>query len=65
MNKNNLNDIPDWLLEQLPYNHSWIDVGGKNMHVMEKGSGKGPGLINAGVYIVNTSIIQKISKKSP
>jgi len=40
MNKNNLNDIPDWLLEQLPYNHSWIDVGGKNMHVMEKGSGK-------------------------
>ena len=32
---------------------------------MEKGSGKGPGLINAGVYMVNTSIIQKISKKSP
>ena len=32
---------------------------------MEKGSGKGPGLINAGVYMVNTSIIQKISKKYP
>lgn len=32
---------------------------------MEKGSGKEPGLINAGVYMVNTSIIQKISKKSP
>ena len=27
---------------------------------MEKGSGKKPGLINAGVYMVNTSIIQKI-----
>ena len=32
---------------------------------MEKGSGKRPGLINAGVYMVNTSIIQKISKKVP
>ena len=37
MSKNNLDNIPNWLLEQLPYNHSWIDVGGKNMHVMEKG----------------------------
>jgi len=34
------NKIPDWLLRQLPYNHSNIDVGKKNMHVMEKGSGK-------------------------
>ena len=32
---------------------------------MEKRSGKGPGLINAGVYMVDTSIIKKISKKSP
>ena len=40
MSKNNLDNIPNWLLEQLPYNHSWIDVGGKNMHVMEKGRGK-------------------------
>ena len=40
MIKNNLDSIPDWLLEQLPYNHSWIDVGGKSMHIMEKGSGK-------------------------
>ena len=32
---------------------------------IEKGSSKGPGLINVGVYIVNTSIIQKISKKYP
>ena len=31
--------IPNWLLEKLPYNHSWIDVG-KKMHVMEKGQGK-------------------------
>jgi haloalkane dehalogenase len=31
--------IPNWLLEKLPYNHSWIDVG-KEMHVMEKGVGK-------------------------
>jgi len=34
------NKIPDWLLRQLPYNHSNIDVGKKNMHVMDKGSGK-------------------------
>ena len=34
------NEIPDWLLRQLPYDHSNIDVGKKNMHVMEKGSGK-------------------------
>jgi len=40
MNNNNIDNIPDWLLKELPYNHSWIDVGGKNMHVMEKGSGK-------------------------
>ena len=40
MIKDNLQNIPDWLLEQLPYHHSWIDVGGKSMHVMEKGSGK-------------------------
>ena len=40
MIQNNLQNIPDWLLEQLPYHHSWIDVGGKSMHVMEKGSGK-------------------------
>ena len=40
MIQDNLQNIPDWLLEQLPYHHSWIDVGEKNMHVMEKGSGK-------------------------
>ena len=34
------NEIPDWLLRQLPYDHSNIDVGKKNMHVMDKGSGK-------------------------
>ena len=34
------NKIPDWLLRQLPYNHFNIDVGKKNMHVMDKGSGK-------------------------
>ena len=33
------NDIPDWLLKKLPYQHNWINVG-KEMHVMEKGSGK-------------------------
>ena len=32
---------------------------------MEKGSTKGAGFINTGVYMVNTSIIQKISKKVP
>ena len=32
---------------------------------MEKGSNKGPGLINAGVYIMNTSTIHKITKKTP
>ena len=31
--------IPSWLLDQLPYRHSWIDVG-KSMHLMEKGQGK-------------------------
>jgi len=31
--------IPYWLLDQLPYKHSWIDVG-KTMHLMEKGQGK-------------------------
>jgi len=31
--------IPSWLLDQLPYKHSWIDVG-KTMHLMEKGQGK-------------------------
>ena len=31
--------IPSWLLDQLPYKHSWIDVG-KSMHLMEKGQGK-------------------------
>ena len=34
------NKIPDWLIKQLPYKHSWMDVGGKNMHVMQKGEGK-------------------------
>ena len=34
------NKIPDWLIKQLPYKHLWIDVGGKNMHVMQKGEGK-------------------------
>ena len=33
------NAIPDWLLKKLPYQHNWINVG-KEMHVMEKGSGK-------------------------
>ena len=32
---------------------------------MEKGSNKGPGLINAGVYVMNTSTIHKIPKKTP
>ena len=32
-------NIPSWLLKQLPYDHSWIDVG-REMHVMEKGEGK-------------------------
>jgi len=31
--------IPSWLLDQLPYKHSWIDVG-KSMHLMEKGQGR-------------------------
>ena len=31
--------IPSWLLNQLPYEHSWINVG-KEMHIMEKGEGK-------------------------
>jgi haloalkane dehalogenase len=33
------NDIPIWLLKQLPYEHSWINVG-KKMHIMKKGTGK-------------------------
>ena len=32
-------NIPSWLLKQLPYDHSWIDVG-TEMHVMKKGEGK-------------------------
>ena len=32
-------NIPSWLLNQLPYKHSWINVG-KEMHIMEKGEGK-------------------------
>ena len=32
-------NIPSWLLNQLPYDHSWINVG-KEMHVMKKGEGK-------------------------
>ncbi len=40
MNQNNLDKIPDWLLKQIPYNHSWMDVDGKSMHIMEKGEGK-------------------------
>ena len=40
MNQKNLDNIPDWLLDQIPYNHSWIDVDGKSMHIMEKGEGK-------------------------
>jgi|TARA_B100000519_G_scaffold190680_1_gene190385 pimeloyl-ACP methyl ester carboxylesterase len=32
--------IPNWLMQELPYKHSWIDVNGKNMHIMEKGEGK-------------------------
>ena len=31
--------IPRWLLNQLPYDHSWINVV-KEMHIMEKGEGK-------------------------
>ena len=27
-------------MQELPYKHSWIDVNGKNMHIMEKGEGK-------------------------
>ena len=33
------NTIPDWILKKLPYRHRWINVG-KEMHIMEKGSGK-------------------------
>ena len=33
------NTIPDWLLNELPYHHYWINID-KIMHVMEKGSGK-------------------------
>ena len=40
MNNHSNNVIPEWLLRQLPYNHYTIDVGKKNMHVMEKGNGK-------------------------
>ncbi len=40
MNNQSNNVIPEWLLRQLPYNHYTIDVGKKNMHVMEKGNGK-------------------------
>ena len=32
-------NIPSWLLNQLPYDHFWINVG-KEMHIMEKGEGK-------------------------
>ena len=32
---------------------------------VEKGDSTGPGLINAGVYIMNTSTIHKIPKKTP
>ena len=35
-----MNNIPNWLMKQLPYKHCMIDVEGKQMHVMEKGSGK-------------------------
>ena len=40
MNNHSNNVIPEWLLRQLPDNHYTIDVGKKNMHVMEKGNGK-------------------------
>ena len=40
MNNQSNNIIPDWLLRQLPYNHYNIDVGTKNMHIMEKGKWK-------------------------
>ncbi|HJO21252.1 MAG TPA: alpha/beta fold hydrolase, partial [Candidatus Marinimicrobia bacterium] len=40
MDKNHNNEIPDWLLSHLPYNHYNINVGTKSMHVMEKGTGK-------------------------
>ena len=40
MNNHSNNVIPEWLLRHLPYNHYTIDVGKKNMHVMEKGNGK-------------------------
>ena len=32
---------------------------------MEKGSNKGAGFINTGVYLMKTSVIQKIQKKTP
>ena len=40
MNNHSNNVIPEWLLRRLPYHHYTIDVGKKNMHVMEKGNGK-------------------------
>ena len=40
MNKQYYNQIPEWLLRELPYNHYDISIGTKKMHVMEKGSGK-------------------------
>ena len=35
-----MNNIPNWLMKKLPYKHCMIDVEGRRMHVMEKGSGK-------------------------
>ena len=35
-----MNNIPNWLMKKLPYKHCMIDVEGRQMHVMEKGSGK-------------------------
>ena len=40
MSNQSNNTIPEWILRRLPYNHYNVNVGGKNMHVMEKGKGK-------------------------
>ena len=40
MEKDYSKEIPHWLFKQLPYNHYSVNVGGKNMHVMEKGTGR-------------------------
>ena len=40
MDKDYSKEIPHWLFKQLPYNHYSVNVDGKSMHVMEKGTGR-------------------------